>query len=160
MLAVRNAKLRVGEFVLKVFAIEIPSLQAAGGVIISWIAISMLQSSQSAIHDTKDGAKASGQDIAIVPLAMPMVAGPGAIVTVIVTTHQHPGIVSNLEISAVCAVMAGAICVCFLSAGLIERVLGVRGMDILTKFMGMVLLAIAIGMLTTGMKGLLPGLAG
>jgi multiple antibiotic resistance protein len=149
-----------GEFVLKVFAVEIPSLQAAGGVMISIIAISMLRSNQSPIHDSKAGGKTSGQDIAVVPLAMPMVAGPGAIVTVIVTTHQHHGITSNLEISAVCVAMAAAICVCFLSAGLIERVLGTRGMEILTKFMGMVLLAIAIGMLATGMKGLLPGLAG
>jgi multiple antibiotic resistance protein len=89
-----------------------------------------------------------------------MVAGPGAIVTVIVNTHQHHGIQSNLQMSAVCAGMAGLICVCFLASGLITRALGTRGMDILTKFMGMLLLAIAAGMLASGIKGLLPGLAG
>ena len=62
--------------------------------------------------------------------------------------------------SAVRVAMAGAICVCFLAAGLITRALGDKGMDILTKFMGMVLLAIAAGMLASGVKGLLPGLAG
>jgi multiple antibiotic resistance protein len=148
-----------GELILKLFAVDIASLQVAGGVMICWISISMLQSKQSAIHDTKAGAGSAEQDIAIVPLAMPMVAGPGAIVTVIVTTHQHHGITSNLEISAVCAVMAGVIYVCFLSAGFIVRVLGTRGMDILTKFMGMILLAIGIGMLATGVKVLFPGLA-
>jgi multiple antibiotic resistance protein len=55
--------------------------------------------------------------------------------------------------------MAGVIYVCFLSAGFIVRVLGTRGMDILTKFMGMILLAIGIGMLATGVKVLFPGLA-
>jgi multiple antibiotic resistance protein len=148
-----------GEFILKLFAVDIASLQVAGGVMISWISISMLQSNQNAIHDSKVGPGSAEQDIAIVPLAMPMVAGPGAIVTVMVTTHQHHGMTSNLEISAVCTVMAGAIFLCFLSAGFIGRVLGTRGMDILTKFMGMVLLAIGIGMLATGVKTLFPGLA-
>jgi multiple antibiotic resistance protein len=151
-----------GEFVLGLFGVGIPSLQAAGGLMISLIALSMLQSNQSPIHDTKSGveASASEQDIAVVPLAMPMVAGPGAIVTVIVNTHQHRGIESNLEMSAVCVVMAVLIGACFLASGLVTRVLGTRGMDILTKFMGMVLLAIAFGMLASGIKGLLPGLAG
>jgi multiple antibiotic resistance protein len=62
--------------------------------------------------------------------------------------------------SAVCVVMAVLIGACFLAAGLIARVLGGKGMDILTKFMGLVLLSIAIGMLASGIKGLLPGLAG
>ena len=152
----------VGEFVLKLFGVEIPSLQAAGGVIIAMISLSMLKSSQSAIHDSKHSAatSASEDDIAVVPLAMPMVAGPGAIVTVIVNTHQHQGIQSNLQMSAVCAAMAGVICVCFLTSAPITRALGTRGMDILTKFMGMLLLAIAAGMLASGIKGLLPGLAG
>jgi multiple antibiotic resistance protein len=150
-----------GEFVLGLFGVGIPSLQASGGVMIALIAMSMLQSTQSSIHDAKDGAEAAaGQDIAVVPLAMPMVAGPGSIVTVIVNTHQHRGIESNLEMSAVCAVMAVLIGACFLAAGPIGRVLGGKGMDILTKFMGLVLLAIAAGMLASGVKGLLPGLAG
>jgi multiple antibiotic resistance protein len=149
-----------GEWVLKLFAVDIASLQAAGGVMICWIAFSMLQSTQSAIHDSKAGAGPAVPDVAVVPLAMPMVAGPGAIVTVIVTTHQHQGIESNLGISGVCVAMAAAICACFLASEAITRVLGTRGMAILTKFMGMVLLAIGIGMLATGVKTLLPGLAG
>jgi multiple antibiotic resistance protein len=151
-----------GEFVLGLFGVGIPSLQAAGGVMIVSIALSMLQSTQSPIHDSKGGAEAAAakQDIAVVPLAMPMVAGPGAIVTVIVNTHQHRGIESNLEMSAVCAVMAVLIGACFLAAGPIARLLGGKGMDILTKFMGLILLSIAIGMLASGIKGLLPGLAG
>jgi multiple antibiotic resistance protein len=148
-----------GEHLLTLFGIGIPSLQVAGGLMIAQISFSMLQSRQNAMHQTKDHDDA-GADIAVVPLAMPMVAGPGAIVTVIVTTHQHRGLTANLEMSAVCLGLAGAICVCFLSTVFITKVLGSRGMDILTKFMGMLLLAIAVGMFTTGLKGLLPGLAG
>lgn len=150
-----------GEHLLNLFGIGIPSLQVAGGVMIAQISLSMLHSKQSPIHqvDGDGAAHEAVADIAVVPLAMPMVAGPGAIVTVIVNTHQSQGVAANLEMSIVCGVLAGVICLCFFSTGLILRVLGPRGMDILTKFMGMILLAIAVGMLTTGLKGLLPGLA-
>ena len=57
-------------------------------------------------------------------------------------------------------VMAAVLCVGFLAAGPITRVLGEKGMDIVTKLMGMVLLAIAASMFAAGAKGLLPGLAG
>jgi multiple antibiotic resistance protein len=152
----------IGEVVLSFFGVEIPSLQVAGGLMIASIALSMLHSRQSAIHDTKKGedSPAPKQDIAVVPLAMPMIAGPGTMVTVIVSTHQNSGLVANLEMSGVCAALAAAICVGFLAAGPITRVLGTKGMDIVTKLMGVVLLAIAIGMFATGAKGLLPGLAG
>jgi multiple antibiotic resistance protein len=152
----------VGEIVLGFFGVEIASLQVAGGLMIASIALSMLHSKQSAIHDTKktDQAPAPEQDISVVPLAMPMIAGPGAMVTVIVNTHQHTGVGANLEMSGVCAGWAAVICIGFLAAGPITRVLGTKGMDIVTKLMGVVLLAIAAGMLAAGVKGLLPGLGG
>ena len=147
-----------GEHVLDLFGIGIPSLQVAGGIIIAFISLSMMKSSQSAIHDSKNSQEK--EDIAVVPLAIPMVAGPGAIVTVIVNTHQYTGLESNLVMSGICAFMAVLIYACFMAAGPIAHVLKAKGMELLTKFMGMLLLAIAAGMLATGLKGLLPGLAG
>lgn len=153
-----------GEFVLGLFGIGIPDLQVAGGLIIALISLSMLQSAQSAIHDTKDGvevpASAGDQDVAIVPLAMPMIAGPGSMVTAIVYTHQHRGVVANLEMSSVCVLLAAVIGIGLLGAGPITRAVGTKGMDVVTKFMGMIVLAIAAGMFAAGAKGLLPGLAG
>lgn len=151
-----------GELVLTFFGVDIPSLQVAGGIMIALISLSMLHSSQSAIHNTGNGevTQTADQDIAIVPLAMPMVAGPGAMVTVIVNTHQYKGVVANIEMSVICGLMAVVVCLGFFAAGKITRVLGTKGMDVVTKFMGMILLAIAVGMLASGLKGLLPGLAG
>ena len=159
----------IGEFVLHLFGVKIPSLQVAGGVMIALIALSMLHSRQSAIHDTKHSkpddkttavnADTGGEDIALVPLAMPIIAGPGAMVTVIVNSHQYTGVTANVEMSIVCLAMAAIICIGFLSAGWITRLLGEKGMDIVTKLMGMVLLAIAASMLAEGIQGLLPGLA-
>jgi multiple antibiotic resistance protein len=150
-----------GEFVLKLFDVGVANLQTAGGLIVAMIGVSMLHSKQSAIHDTGSDTAAAdkAQDIAVVPLAMPVMAGPGAIVTVIVNTHQHSGIESSIEITVVCLALSVLVGVCFLAAGRIASLLGAKGLDILTKFMGLILVAIAAGMFATGLKGLLPGLA-
>ena len=58
--------------------------------------------------------------------------------------------------SVVCVATAGIVCIFFLGADLIKRILGDNGMQILTKFMGMVLVAIAMSMFASGAKGLLP----
>jgi multiple antibiotic resistance protein len=151
-----------GEGVLRFFGVSIPSLEAAGGLIIASIGLSMLRSRPNDIHaseDRREGA-GEGESIAVVPLAMPIVAGPGAMVTVLVYTHRHHGIGNNVELSLVCVTMAALVAGCFfLSVGPITRVLGGSGLDVVTKLLGLMLLAIAIGMLATGAKGLLPGLA-
>ncbi|HEY9036786.1 MAG TPA: MarC family protein [Pseudomonadales bacterium] len=149
-----------GEYVLRLFDVGIPGLETAGGIMITLIALSMLQNNANPVNDSTDGSSAAPkQDIAIVPLAMPVIAGPGSIVTVIVNTHLYHGVESNLKMSLVSIAIAGIVCVCLLSSKAIAKALGTNGMNILTKFMGMVLLAIAMGMLTEGLKGLLPGLA-
>ena len=78
----------------------------------------------------------------------------------IVNTHKHQGFDSNLEMSLVCLGVSMIVGACFLSVGPITRLLGAAGISIVTKFMGMILLAIAVGMFAAGAKGLLPGLAG
>jgi multiple antibiotic resistance protein len=152
----------LGEWILNFFGVSIASLEVAGGLIIALIGMSMLHSRQSGIHSSGEqhGDSAAKQSIAIVPLAMPIVAGPGAIATVILYTHKHHGIQSNLEMSLVCLGMSVVVGVCFMSVGPITRLLGAAGINVVTKFMGLILLAVAIGMLATGAKELLPGLAG
>ncbi len=156
------ATLWIGERVLAFFGVSIPSLEVAGGLIIGLIGMSMLHSRQSGIHATGEQHEnpAAQQSIAVVPLAMPMVAGPGAIATVIVNTHKYQGFDSNLEMSLVCLGVSIIVGICFLSVGPIARLLGTAGMSIVTKFMGMILLAIAVGMFASGAKELLPVLGG
>ncbi len=148
-----------GEEILKLFGVEVASLEVAGGLIIALVAMSMLYVKQDGIHGSGlRGDEDALDSIAVVPLAMPLVAGPGAIATVIVNTKTHQGIEANLQMSLVCVGMSVVIVVCFLSAGVITRLLGPAGMNLVTKFMGLILLAIAVGMFASGAKGLLPGL--
>lgn len=152
----------IGQQVLAFFGVSTASLETAGGLVIAFIGMSMLHSQQSEIHHPGKGATDPGskESIAIVPLAMPIVAGPGAIATAIVSSHKHPGVQSSVEMSLVAIVISLVIGACFLAVGPITRVLGTAGISIVTKFMGLILLAVAMGMLANGLKGLLPGLAG
>lgn len=152
----------LGEEVLQFFGVSVAALQATGGLVIVLIGLSMLHANPSGVH-TKDDERDDAKDrdsIAIVPLAMPIVAGPGTITTVIVTTHQFAGVANNIKISLVCVGAAVVVGISFVVAGSLSRALGVTGINILTRFMGLILVAIAIGMLAEGLKTLMPGLAG
>jgi multiple antibiotic resistance protein len=150
-----------GSFVLAFFGITVDSLRAAGGVIVLLIGLRMLfnntdhQHSSAELEDAKSRAS-----IAVVPLAIPIVAGPGTMAAVIVAAQHHSSILSKFEISAVIIAMAVICGLLFSVATPISERLGKSGMGVVTRVMGMVLASIAMGMLADGLKGLLPGLAG
>jgi len=150
-----------GVFFLEFFGITIDSLRAAGGVIVLLIGLQMLtnksehKGSSAELEDAK-----SRPSIAVVPLAIPIVAGPGTMATVLVAAQQHPSILSKLEISVGIIALAALCGLMFSFAKPISKWLGAAGMGVVTRVMGMVLAAIAMDMLADGLKGLLPGLAG
>lgn len=151
----------LGERLLDFFGVSIPALESAGGLIIAMIGLSMLQAEPSDIHSKESERNAAKEkdSIAVVPLAMPIIAGPGTISTVLVATHKNHGIEGNLIISGICVAVAVIVGVCFLFSAPMARMLGHTGINILTRFMGLILTAIAIGMLASGLSKLLPGLA-
>ncbi len=102
----------------------------------------------------------SRASIAVVPLAIPIVAGPGTIATVLVAAQQHPSVLSKVEISIAVMALAALCGLLFSFAAPISKRLGESGMGVVTGVMGMVLAAIAMGMLAEGLKAMLPGLAG
>ncbi|MEE8306827.1 MAG: NAAT family transporter [Gammaproteobacteria bacterium] len=150
-----------GALLLELFGITIDSLRAAGGVIVLLIGLQMLanksehKGSAAEMEDAKSRAS-----IAVVPLAIPIVAGPGTMATVLVAAQQHPSVLSKVEISVVIMVLAALCGLMFSFATPVSKQLGESGMGVVTRVMGMILAAIAMGMLADGLKGLLPGLAG
>ncbi len=150
-----------GSLMLDFFGITVDSLRSAGGVIVLIIGLQMLfnksehKQSSAELEDAK-----SRESIAVVPLAIPLVAGPGTMVTVLVAAQQHPSVLSKLEISIVIVVLAALCGLLFSFAVPISKWLGESGMGVVTRVMGMILAAIAMGMLAEGLKGMLPGLAG
>jgi multiple antibiotic resistance protein len=150
-----------GSFMLAFFGITIDSLRAAGGIIVLIIGLQMLFNKSGHNQSPEElGDAESRESIAVVPLAIPVVAGPGTMATVLVAAQQHPSVLSKFEVSIVVVVLAALTGLLFSFAAPIAKWLGESGMGVVTRVMGMVLAAIAMGMLTEGLKGLLPALAG
>lgn len=156
-----------GHYLLKFFGVSIPALEAAGGLIVLNLGLSMLRNQKSSqSHSAEEAAAAEDKDsVAVIPMAIPIVVGPGTMTTVLIHAGQiHAGQSSDSWrlmgiFSAVCLGFGLLFWGCFRSAGRVSRLVGVHGTAIATRVMGMVLAAIACDMIASGLKELLPGLA-
>ena len=152
----------IGQYLLRFFGIDIAALETAGGIIVLSLGLSMLHNQPSKQSHTEAEASASKEkpSIAVVPIAIPIVAGPGAITTVLLAgSGQQGNVVSLAEMSAVCGLFGLLFWVCFGFASRLSSSVGVHGIAIVTRVMGMILAAIACGMIASGLQKLLPGLA-
>ena len=113
------ATLWFGEHILSFFGVSLAALQVAGGLIVALIAFSMLHSRKSKMHAVGEQHEdpSAQAPVAVVPLAMPISAGPGVIATIIVNTHQYKGFDNNLKMSLVCVGLSIILGMCFLLFG-------------------------------------------
>jgi multiple antibiotic resistance protein len=144
--------LLVGRLLLQLFDISIDDLRVAGGLIVLLIALSMLNAKPSPVHageaDLQQG-KAK-QSPAVVPLAIPMLSGPGAMATVIVTKGDAKTILGDIVMMLVIVVDAVIVYLVLRAAVPLEKRLGESGMNIIVRVMGLILAAIAVDMMATG----------
>jgi len=147
-----------GMYLFRILGVELPSFQIAGGLIIASMAWSMLHANPSRIQTTRTEGEESQEkeDFSVVPLAIPMLSGPGAITTVILLSQQQQHIVGDVSLSAVILLATLILYPVFRLAHPIFERLGVTGTRILTRVMGMLLLAIAIEFVVQGILGSLP----
>jgi len=149
-----------GSSVLKFFGISVDALRAAGGLIIMFIGLHMLFNQSRHAHSTEEVDDAAEREsIAVVPLAIPVVAGPGTMATVLVFAEKNTEFIGKIEISVMICAMAAVTGLIFSFAPRVSAMLGSSGLGVVTRVMGMILTAIAMGMLTKGLGSLLPGLA-
>lgn len=141
-----------GMYLFRILGIELPSFQIAGGLIIASIAWSMLHANPSRIQSTRteDEEGQEKEDFSVVPLAIPMLSGPGAITTVILLSQQHQHLAGDLSLSALILFATLILYPVFRLAHPIFERIGVTGTRILTRVMGMLLLAIAIEFIVQG----------
>lgn len=149
-----------GEFLLQVFGITIDSFRVAGGLLILLMAISMMQAHMSDVKQTPDEAQeASLKDqVGVIPLGIPLLAGPGAISTVILYTHRGHGVLHFLVLSAVTIIVSFLVWLSFALAPWAVKILGQTGINIVTRMMGLIMAAVGIEFITNGLKQLFPGL--
>jgi multiple antibiotic resistance protein len=149
-----------GSAVMAFFGINVDSLRAAGGVIVLIIGLHMLfNKSEHKQTETEREDAQTRTSIAVVPIAIPIVAGPGTMATVLVAAQQHETVLGRAEISTVVIALSVLTGLLFSFSRPISKWLGESGLGVVTRVMGVVLAAIAMGMLADGLKALLPGLA-
>ncbi len=150
-----------GEGLLAFFGIGIPSFRAGGGLLILLMAIAMMHAKQSRAKRSpeEEDADSDKEDVAVVPLAIPLLAGPGAISLVVVESQRAEGLPDRLLISFCIVVVAAVVWMTLRLAEPIGKRLGVTGLNIATRIMGLLLSAIGIQMIAEGLQQLFPGLA-
>jgi multiple antibiotic resistance protein len=148
----------VGEILLGFFGISINSFRVGGGILILLMAVSMLQGHVSQVKQTPEEAKEgeSLRSVAVVPLSMPLLAGPGAISTVILYGHQGKDVVHYFLVGLVILLLAVILWVIFQFIPWISRHITRTGMNVFSRIMGLILAAIAIEFIADGVKGLFP----
>jgi multiple antibiotic resistance protein len=148
-----------GQQVLIFFGISINSFRVSGGILLMLMSLSMLQGKISETVRNEEEAKEDAKQAAIVPLSIPLLAGPGAISTVILYAQKGHGIDHYLMISLdIVAVTAILWCVLRATPWLTQR-LSRTGINVVIRLMGLILLALAVEFIAGGLKGLFPKLA-
>lgn len=151
--------LYAGQEVLVFFGISINSFRVGGGILLMLMSFSMLQGKISETVRNKEEAKEEDKQNAVVPLSIPLLAGPGAISTVILYAQKGNGVNHYLMISAdIFAVAVILWCVLRATPWLTQR-LSQTGINVVIRLMGLILLALAVEFIAGGLKGLFPALA-
>ncbi|MBI5042051.1 MAG: NAAT family transporter, partial [Gammaproteobacteria bacterium] len=152
--------LLMGESLLNFFGISLDSFRVAGGILILLMAISMLHGGISPAKQTSEEAQDAEEkdNIAVVPLGMPLLAGPGAISTIIIYSHRGHGLLHLALLLSIALSLALLTWVALRAAPAIAERLGRTGLNIVTRIMGLILAAIGVEFMAGGLKQLLPGL--
>lgn len=150
----------LGDYVLQFFGIGIPSFRVGGGILILLMAISMLNAQQGGARYTpEEGREGEEKDnIAVVPLAIPLLAGPGAISTTIIYAHKVQGVIDVAILVIAALLVALSVAVALHLAESIANRLGRTGINIVTRIMGLILAAVAIEFMADGLIQLFPKL--
>ena len=157
VLVILIAALLLGEAILSFFGISIHSFRTAGGILLLLMSINMLIGDKPKLApDDSEGDATSS--VAIVPLSTPLLAGPGAISTVILDAHKGSNVGHYGAMALVLALLSLIVWITFLIAPWVSQRLGKIGSSIVTRMMGLLLAAIAVEFIAGGLRGLFPAL--
>jgi multiple antibiotic resistance protein len=145
-----------GEEIFRLFGITLPAFELAGGIVLLLIGLDMLQAKRSPTQETAGETQAAAQkeDAGIVPLGVPMLAGPGAITSVMVLVGQAQ---THWQMAAILISIAITALACYLVLGhsnIVARALGDTGIRILVRVMGLLLVALAAQYFVNGLADL------
>ena len=147
-----------GAAILSLFGITLPAFRVAGGLLLFWIAFEMIfERRQERKNRSADKAITIDhiRNIAAFPLAIPLIAGPGAISATVLLSSAFGGIVGTLMLLAILAACILITFVVLVLSERIDRFLGETGRSILTRLLGVILAALAVQFVADGIKALM-----
>jgi multiple antibiotic resistance protein len=148
-----------GGLIFRIFGITLGAFRIAGGILLLLMALDMVRAQTSRVRldpqEEKDGM--TKEDVAIIPLTFPMLAGPGAIATTMVLMNDAAGDWFRVAVVILSIVVTGLAAWLILRSALpLERRLGRTGLNVMTRVMGLVLAAVAVQFLVNGVRDVLP----
>ena len=156
-LVVLSAFAIAGRYIFRMFGITLPAFEIAGGVILLLIGLDMLEAKRSPTQESTEETTEAAlkEDAGIVPLGIPMLAGPGSITSVMVLVGQAQGEWQKMAAILVSILITAAICYLVLgNSDRVARGLGETGVRILVRIMGLLLVALAVQYFVNGMVDL------
>ncbi len=142
-----------GTLIFRVFGITLPAFKIAGGIILLLIGLDMLQARRSTTKESPGEAEEGSEkeDVGIIPLGIPMLAGPGSISAVMVLVSQSQSWLQTVPIFVAIALTAAAAYLILAGADGVRHYLGNTGIRILMRLMGLLLMAIAVQFMLNGL---------
>lgn len=138
----------LGKSIFHLFGISLPALRITGGILVFLVGYHMLHGEGSQLHSAEENNRT---DVAISPIAVPLLAGPGTI-----ATAMNYSASAGWSVISITILMFGLLCLityfCFISSTKILSLIGESGLTIVTRLMGLILAVIGVEMATVGIK--------
>lgn len=139
-----------GEALLAFIGISMAAFRVAGGILLFLTALDMLFERRTKRRE--DQSEEEHNDPSVFPLAIPLIAGPGAIASVILLMGQRPGLEGTLIVLGATGIVMLIVMAFFMASGLIERALGKTGVTVVTRLLGMLLAALSVQFVLDGLS--------
>ncbi|WP_164658677.1 MarC family protein [Tropicibacter sp. Alg240-R139] len=140
-----------GEAVLGFVGISMPAFRVAGGVLLFLTAMDMLFERRTKRREDR-AEEEERADPSVFPLGIPLIAGPGSIATMILLAGQHPGMTGLAMVIAVMLAVMAVVLALYLVSGPLARLLGKTGLNVVTRLLGMLLAALSVQFILSGLK--------
>ncbi|TCS63873.1 MarC family protein [Primorskyibacter sedentarius] len=144
-----------GEAVLGFIGISMPAFRIAGGILLFLTALDMLFERRNKRREgqaSEADAEPDHPDPSVFPLAIPLIAGPGAIASIILLSGQTSDLAGFATVLGVMFGVIAMVFVLFLSSGMLERALGKTGITVVTRLLGMLLAALSVQFVLDGLR--------
>jgi len=151
-----------GDLLLRVMGTSLDAFRVGGGIVLFTMSLSMLNAKVSAVQQTQEEAdEAGGKSVlGVVPIGIPLLVGPGSISSTIIETKRSPELAHLALVIGCIALVCVAVWGTLRLADPIGKRLGRTGLNILNRIFGLLLAAIAVQIISAGLIGLFPVLAG